>query len=200
VIVGIGYPLGLYWNAIPARLKDLTPTSDPDFVRELSSAVGVPPESSGSGEAAAFLQFLAKEMMPAVETRYRIDDRRRALYGHSLGGLFAVYVLFHQPELFDRYLISSPALYWDHDVTWKFEQDFAEGHKDLQAHVFLTGGTLDELHTAMARKLDDVFRSRKYRGLVWHTEIFTGETHSSVGPVSLSRGIRWLYGDLVPKS
>jgi predicted alpha/beta superfamily hydrolase len=200
VIVGIGYPVGLYWNAIPARLRDFTPTSDPAFVREVADAIGFSPEASGSGGAAEFLEFLAKEVIPAVESRYRIDDRRRALFGHSLGGLFAVYALFHQPELFDRYVITSPALYWDHEAAWKFEQAYAAGHKELRAHVFLTGGSLDEPHTAMVRKLDEVFRSRKYGGLVWHTEVFAGETHSSVGALSLTRGIRWLYGDLAPKS
>jgi predicted alpha/beta superfamily hydrolase len=200
LIVGIGYPVGLYWNAISARLKDFTPTSDPVFVHEIANAVGFAPEASGSGGAAAFLEFLAKEMMPTVETRYRIDDRRRALFGHSLGGLFAAYVLFHQPDLFDSYLVTSPALYWDHESIWKFEQEFSQGHKNLPVRVFLTGGSLDEQHTAMVRKLDDVFRSRKYGRRVWHTEVFSGETHSSVGAVSLTRGIRWLYGDLTPKS
>src|SRR5262249_24198557 len=99
VIVGIGYPVGLYVNAIPARLKDFTPTPDPALVGQVASAIGFPPEASGSGGAAAFLDFVGREMMPAVESRYRIS--RRALFGHSLGGLFAVYALFHQPELFD---------------------------------------------------------------------------------------------------
>src|SRR5207302_3543095 len=109
------------------------------------------------------------------------------------------YVLFHETELFKSYLITSPALYVDQDFTWNFEKTFARDHKDLPAHVLLTGGSLDEQHTAMVRKLDEVFRSRKYGGLVLRTEIFPGETHSSVGALSLTRGIRWLYGDLAPK-
>ena len=200
VIVGIGYPVGLYWTAITPRLKDLSPTPDPEVVRQIGRNVGFSVETSGSGGAATFLEFLAKEMLPTVEGRYRLDDRRRALFGHSLGGLFATYVLFHQPELFDSYLLTSPALDWDHEVRWKFEQEFAAAHKDLPARVFLTGGSLDEQYTAMAKKLDDVFRSRKYGRLVWHYEVFPGETHASVGGVSLSHGIRWLYGDLAPKS
>src|SRR5947207_3331706 len=39
VIIGIGYPVGLYWNAIPIRLKDFTPTSDPAFVSEVAKAI-----------------------------------------------------------------------------------------------------------------------------------------------------------------
>jgi len=200
VIVGIGYPVGLYWNAIAPRLKDFTPTPDPEVVRQIGRNVGFSPESSGSGGAAALLECLATELLPFVERRYRVDGGRRALFGHSLGGLFATYVLFHQPALFGGYLITSPALDWDHEVTWKYEQEFADGHKDLPARVFLTTGSLDEQYTAMAGKLNDVFRSRRYGGLVWHYEVFPGETHASVGALSLSHGIRWLYGDLAPKS
>jgi len=200
VIVGIGYPIGLYWNTIPVRLKDLTPSSNPALVTEVANAIGFSPETSGSGGAEAFVEFLAKEIMPAVEGRYRVDARRRALFGHSLGGLFAVHVLFHRPELFESYVITSPALHVDRDATWKSEETFARNHKDLSAHLFLAGGSLDEPHTAMVRRLDEILRSRKYGGLVWHTEIFAGETHSSVGALSLTRGIRWLYGDLSTKS
>ena len=85
-------------------------------------------------------------------------------------------------------------------MTWKYEQEFAKSHQDLQARVFLTGGSLDAPYTTAATKLDEVFRSRKYGRLVWHFEIFPGETHASVGALSLTRGIRWLYGDLVPKT
>ena len=85
------------------------------------------------------------------------------------------------------------------EAIWKVEQEFAEGHKNLPARVFLTGGSLDEQHAAMAWKLDDLFKTRKYGGLVWHTEVFAGETHSSVGTLSITRGIRRLYGDLGPK-
>jgi predicted alpha/beta superfamily hydrolase len=120
------------------------------------------------------------------------------LFGHSLGGLFAVYALFRRPDLFDSYLITSPALYWDRGAIWNVERAFAEAHKDLRARVLLAGGSLDEQHTAMVRQLDDVLRSRKYGGLEWHIEIFSGETHSSVGVVSLTRGIRWLYGPPLP--
>ena len=194
VIVGVGYPLGLYRNTLAARTKDFTPTSDPEWVRQLSSQYHFSPE--GSGGAAAFLQFLAKEMMPVVETRYRLDERRRALHGYSLGGLFAVYVLFHEPELFENYLIGAPALWWDHEVAWKFEQEFAQAHKDLQARVFLTVGLLDERVVPIVQKLDELFRSRKYGSLVWHTQFFPEETHDSAIALSLTRGMRYLYGDM----
>ena len=200
VLVGIGYPVGLYRNAIPPRLKDLTPTPDPDLIREVSRNIGFSVESSGSGGASAFLAALADDVVPEVERRYRLDSNRRSLFGHSLGGLFAVHVLFHRPELFESYLITSPALWWGQGAIWKSEEEFRQTGKELRGRVLLMSGSLDDGQLPSTKKLDDVFRSRAYRGLVWHTEVFDNETHSSVGALSLSRGIRWLYGDLAPKS
>jgi putative esterase len=95
VIVGVGYPVGLYWNAIAPRLKDFTPSPNPKLVADVAKAIGFAPETSGSGGAAAFREFLAKEMMPAVEGRYRVDERRRALFGHSFSRAFhGAYSLF----------------------------------------------------------------------------------------------------------
>ncbi len=147
----------------------------------------------------------ANGMFPiAVETaRFLAFDRLKEEpvivgIGYPVGGLFAVYVLFHQPELFESYLIGAPGLDWDHDVVWKFEQEFAQAHKDLQARVFLTVGLLDERNVPNVQKLDELFRSRKYGNLVWHTQFFPEETHNSAIALSLTRGIRWLYGDMAP--
>ena len=60
-------------------------------------------------------------------------------------------------------------------------------------------GSLDDGQLPSTKKLDEVFRARAYPGLVWRTAVFDNETHSSFGALSLSRGIRWLYGDLATK-
>jgi hypothetical protein len=196
LIVGIGYPVGLFWNTLGPRIRDFTPTPDAETVRQLSERFDFTPE--GSGGAATFLHFLESELIPAVEARYRIDTRRRALHGYSLGGLFAAYVLFQQSEVFQSYLIGAPGLSWDNDAFWEFERAFAKTGKDLPVRVMLTVGSLDSRNIESVERLDNVFRSRKYGRLMWQTTIFDSETHNSAIPLSLSRGVRWLYGDMVP--
>ena len=194
IVVGIGYPVGLYWNTLGHRFRDFTPTIDARKTQEVGAQFGF--SSQGSGGAEAFLRWLADELMPAVEARYRIDATRRALHGYSLGGLFATYVLFKQPELFQSYLIGAPGLWWDSAVGWKLEQAYATAHTELRARVFLTVGKLDQPHVRIIEQLDKRFQSRKYAGLTWRTEYFENETHDSVIPLTLTRGLRWLYGDL----
>ena len=92
IIMGIGYPVGRYWNTIPHRTRDFTPTAHPETVARWGLKLEFSPD--GSGGAAKFLEALPGEIIPLVEGRYRIDERRRALYGCSKSGLFAYYALW----------------------------------------------------------------------------------------------------------
>lgn len=155
---------------------------------------------AGSGGAAAFLRFIADEVIPPVKDRYRIDGNRRALHGYSLGGLFAAYVLLQQPRLFQSFLIGAPGLSWDDGAFWKLANAFDSSGKELPARVFLTVGSLDRPNLESVERLQSMFRSRRFGDLGWHIEIFGNETHNSAIPLTLSRGIRWLSGDLSPTS
>jgi len=102
LVVGLGYPDTIAFN-IPRRFEDLTPTP-----------VAKRP---GSGQAAAFLDFVEQRIKPHIARRYPLDPNRTALYGHSLGGLTALYDLAHHPAhhpaRFSAYFAASPSLWWD---------------------------------------------------------------------------------------
>lgn len=198
IIVGIGYPVGRYYNTIPHRSRDFTPTANPAMIARVGREYGFTPD--GTGGAPKFLQALAEEIIPLVESRYRIDERRRALYGYSTSGLFAYYALLQRPELFQSYLIGAPYFEWDDSAAWKFEEQFAATRRDLPARVFLTVGLLDTELVPIVAKLDALFRARQYQKFTWHTEYYPGETHPSALSLSLNRGLRWLYADLAPQS
>src|SRR6185295_12576295 len=81
------------------RTRDLTPTK----------AVG--PQAAQfptAGGADNFLKFIATEVIPEIENRYRVQPYR-VLAGHSFGGLFAVHTLITKPELFNSYVAVSPS-------------------------------------------------------------------------------------------
>jgi predicted alpha/beta superfamily hydrolase len=112
IIVGIGYPNGATLaeqlsQLSHRRMRDFTPIKDQrseDWHRSMFPIV----EHIESGGADAFLQFLKDELMPRVETEYRVDSTNRCMLGHSLGGRFALHTVFNYPELFQKYVIVSP--------------------------------------------------------------------------------------------
>lgn len=65
-----------------------------------------------TGGSARFMEFLETELVPLVESLYPVNSER-ALIGQSLGGLLASEILVRRPQLFRRYYIVSPSLWWD---------------------------------------------------------------------------------------
>jgi hypothetical protein len=196
VVVGIGYPVGHYFDAIGKRALDLTVTNRDAELREIfmKSGLGLPaPE--GTGGAPDFLQFLRGELIPLIEVEYRVDARNRAIFGHSFGGLFAFYTLLHGQGAFQRFIIASPALWWDDRVSLRDEAAYAAANSSLNATVFFSAGVLETGldSPASLRELLAVLPHRHYQGLAWTAHFFEDESHNSVVPASVSRGLRYVY-------
>ncbi|MDO6517721.1 alpha/beta hydrolase [Zobellia uliginosa] len=81
------------------RSRDLTPTVDDSLSYE-------------TGGANAFEAFIAKELIPEINTRYRTLDYK-VLVGHSFGGLFTMNTLVGNTALFNAYIVIDPSLWWD---------------------------------------------------------------------------------------
>ncbi len=63
------------------------------------------------GGASAFHAFLKSELLPKVESKYRIDPGKRVLFGQSRGGNFILYSAFTDPDLFWGRIASNPVFY-----------------------------------------------------------------------------------------
>lgn len=201
VIVGIGYPVGHYFDAVGKRAFDLTVAEDRTWRWPPPNAPPGLPPLDGTGGAPGFLSFLTEELMPTIEGEYRIDSQDRALFGHSFGGLFTFYALLHSQGKLHRYIASSPALWWANRISFKHEAAFASANKGLHARAFFSAGLLEPSETepggGYVRDLKDlaaVFERRRYEGLEWRVRLVEGETHMSVLPGAISMGLRYIYG------
>lgn len=179
VIVGIGYPGK--WLDTPDRTRDYAP---PGWVND--------PRCGGADQ---FLRFIREELIPFVGAEYRVDPQDRSFWGDSLGGLFGLHVLFSQPDTFGRYVLGSPWIDGDGHEVFRCESEYAASHTDMPARVFMAAGSLEFLYIlANMSRLADALEGRSYAGLKLATHVFDGETHISVMPFNLSRGIRAVFG------
>ncbi len=207
LVVGVGYILAP--GSMARRNRDFTPT-----VASFSPLLpeGAVDTSFGLGGGPQFLRSLVEEVIPGIEARYRVHPTDRTLIGVSLSGLFGLYVLFHQPEAFARYLLISPAIWWDNAICFSYEQAWAEQHTDLPARVFCAVGELEEVpdrqwppelwpqegmrKARMVSNLQELvgrLRSRGYPSLTVESVVFPDEHHLTVFPAALSRGLVRLF-------
>jgi predicted alpha/beta superfamily hydrolase len=213
LVVGAGYRVAKIEDNYPLRSRDFTPTADP--------AWGFA-DTTMMGGAARFLAFLRDELKPWVRERYGVDPDDSALFGYSLGGLFATYVLLNEPGTFRRYGIGSPSLRWDNGLMFDQEAAYARTHDDLPAKVFFSVGANENTEgeqrwraqlpadrrakadaqaegeppfdmVADAERMVAALRGRGYPGLEIELEVWPGEYHQSAPPLALSRSLRYLF-------
>lgn len=188
LLVGMDFPFD-EWDAYKdLRSRDFTPTV---LAGDSYQYLQFP---KGTGGAPAFLQFLARDLKPAINARYRTVADDATLAGHSLGGLFALYALFKQPDLFQRYLIGSPSIWYDNRTILNNLATYADTHTDLAAHVFMGVGGGEDGMVSDLQLLADRLDGYHYSNLTMHQRVFEGETHLSMISFFFSIGLRALYG------
>lgn len=74
------------------------------------------------GGADLFLDLVAQQVLPELHRRAPCDATRTTLWGHSYGGLLALYTLFTRPQLFTRYAAADPSLWWHDGYLLSVEQ------------------------------------------------------------------------------
>ena len=180
IIVGIAY--GVSFNEyLYNRQRDYTPT--------------VMKKYAGSGGGKKFLRFIDEELVPFVETKYRVKKSDRAICGFSYGGLFALYTLFHKPKLFNRYLVGSPSFFWDSGILFEYEKKYFENSSDLPVKLFMSVGSQENQKSFINpfNNFNQIMNSRRYQGLEMISIILEDETHYSSYGNAFTKGIRWLF-------
>lgn len=132
-----------------------------------------------SGGSAAFIDFLQREVQPFVEQHYRTAGPRTFI-GQSLGGLLGVEVLFRRPDLFDRYILVSPSLWWDNDSLADAADAWAARHATLPKQVFVALGTEGDDMQRGTDKLVGAFRAHTHAPFTWWYVPFPEESHATL--------------------
>ena len=195
IFVGIGYPEPLAGPPIPLPGQPAVPPAQrsADYAIYNTTEPWSPPKDKG---APVFLNVIEREIIPYIDAHYRTDPKERALGGHSLGGLFTTYALFHDAGTFQKFWIGSPNLRWDHSVCFNYETEYAKTHDDLNARVIADVGG-QESKTFMRDPLFDmmnVVKSRHYPHLVWKTIVLANEDHGALPIAGMPQVMDFLFG------
>jgi predicted alpha/beta superfamily hydrolase len=210
ILVGICYPPPHPFAGNILRSRDFTSLYRAPIagLSGKSPIAGVPQIDEGGKTwhgADQFLSFIQDELIPVIDANYPTICADRAYAGFSLGGGLGLHAMFARPDLFKRYLLTSPSIAYDGDEYGIREaQEYIAGGGNIEAKVFLGVGEKEEFDPteAVARphfvsslyRLAAVLRKADFAGLDLTCRIFAGETHASVWSISFTHGIQVIYG------
>jgi predicted alpha/beta superfamily hydrolase len=177
IIVGITWG-GAHPNPDSLRARDYTPTNEKRM-----------PQSGGADK---FLLFIKNEVFPFIETNYKADKNDKTLMGCSLGGLFTMYTLFTQPQMFNRYVAASPAFSWDNEVLYQYEKKYFEKKSNPSAKLFLCVGGFEKSVPGFER-LTKFLNDRHYSSLEIESRVLENTGHSGTKGEGFARGLQFVF-------
>ncbi len=187
------------------RSRDLTPSHS---MRDNFGKQERTFRSSGGG--ARFIEFLEKELIPHIESKFPVAVGKRIIGGHSLGGLTAVNILLNHGDLFAGYLASDPSMWWDDQMILK-QADIQLKAKNFDDKSLFIGiantappgaqtdqSLLDDSvgghHLRSIFQLVRMAEGNEGNGLRLGYKYYENESHNSIPSKAIYDGMRFLLG------
>lgn len=188
IAVGIGYPgENLPYNKM--RLWELAPAPFPGL------------SADESGHSADFLRSIKNEIIPFVEKEYRADPSFRVMAGSSMGGLFTLFSMFTEPDLFQGYVAASPAVVACNEWLFGCEEAFAKSGRPIKARCFASvGGNEVPSFITPTIRFNQQLASRHYAGFSYQFRYIEEERHTTMQFDSYVRGLIFVFAPLAPDS
>lgn len=192
VVAGIGYDTPYRFDTF-ARTRDYSPAWPGEGLRPDPER----PERLIGG-ADPFLDRLTGGLRAAAEEGLAIDPDRRAIWGHSMAGLLALYALLTRPMAFARFLAVSPSIWWGDGMMLDLERR-AGTPADAAREVLVMLSDSERRSSAAGphwdgpapHTLEMIERLRARAGLTVHSRIFEGLAHAGTLPASLAPALRF---------
>ncbi|MBK8635201.1 MAG: alpha/beta hydrolase [Saprospiraceae bacterium] len=135
---------------------------------------------SPMGKADDFFKFMKDELIPSIDSTYRTSGIQ-TISGHSRAGLFVLYTLIQQPDLFDaRFCYSTPAWRFDNLIVQKLEKSFLKHKAAAQSFLYFSVGNKEnENIQASFHHMNAVLEKSKPKSLVYSSDFVANADHQS---------------------
>lgn len=189
ILVGLPPQEGM--TSKQSRSRDYTPSNP------VRTPAGYYSDDVIYGGAAHYRDFVAAQVLPMVDARYRTDPARRVFAGHSYGALFGAYVLTTQPDMFGTYILSSPSLWFDQGLLPRMQDAAVMPSQPIRVLLSVGGyetvkpGPRYSTGNDMLRQTADFAGQLQGSGRKLQVEniVIDGEDHLTVYPRVITRAL-----------
>ncbi|MDQ3393432.1 MAG: alpha/beta hydrolase-fold protein, partial [Bacteroidota bacterium] len=147
---------------------------------------------SNSGGAENFLAFIKNELVPYINKTYPANGDN-ILYGHSFGGVFAMYALLMEPELFQSYIAIDPSFWWDNQYLQKLTAEKVKAGSNFNKTLFIAGREGGDYKGMGIASMDSVLKATAPKNLNWKSVAYANESHNSIRYKSIYDALKFNY-------
>ena len=162
------------------RRRDLTPPTSVAKDKEIAPVVG------GS---AAFRNFIQKELISEVNSKYRTTSKK-GIIGESLAGLFVTETFLTSPDMFDFYIAFDPSLWWNNKQLLKDSPNYLEAFPTTSKTFWFAGSSAKDIFGS-TNKLSEVLSSNALPNLKWHYSPEKKEEHHTIFRATKEKALIW---------
>lgn len=154
------------------------------------------PDNGGSEE---FISFIEKELQPYIKAKYKTTDDR-TIIGQSLGGLLATEILFTKPQLFNKYIIISPSLWWRDGYLLNSQPSILNRDYTTSTSIYIgvgkegsIDGSKNHIMENDAKLLAEKIRKSQSSNIKVYFDYLPEENHATVTHQAVFNAFRLLY-------
>ncbi|MDX1536517.1 alpha/beta hydrolase-fold protein [Arsukibacterium sp.] len=164
------------------RLRDFYPTVN----QEPQGPVGI------GGGAPKFLKFIENELIPFVDKKYRTHDFK-VIAGASAAGVFVLYALQTNPELFHAHLAYSAAVWWNYGASAKSTKAFMSETKKLDTYLYMNIGEESGVMRERYNDLQSFISANRPEGLTLINDEFDNVPHGLTSAAGIFNAYQNLF-------
>jgi len=152
-----------------------------------------------AGGSQRFMSFIEKELQPYIDKKYKTNTTK-TIIGQSLGGLVATEILFTKPQLFDKYIIISPSIWWNDGDLLKQNPKILQATFTKFLDIYIGVGKEglapifdNHIMEEDAKLLADKIKQTQSKNIKVHFDFLPAENHATVTHPAVFNAFRYLY-------
>jgi predicted alpha/beta superfamily hydrolase len=152
-----------------------------------------------TGHSDKFMAFLEKELQPFIERKYK-TNASKTIIGESLGGLLTTEILLKKPQLFNKYIIISPSLWWDNGSLLNQGSGILNDSFSQKTEIYigvgkegLTPSDAPRVMEVDANLLAEKLKNSKSKNIKVYFDYLPQENHATIAHQAIYNAFKVMY-------